>query len=192
MSDMYQASSGTAITDAAIVDLYFARDEKAIQRTDEKYGKFCHRLAVSILSNAQDAEECVNDTYLKTWNSIPPTRPRSLQAFLGRIVKNISINRYHEKKAKRRNRDFDLSLEELEECIPMPDERAGELPALLDGFLAGLDPLERKLFCGRYWHGYSMEILANTYGLTVNAVTLRVARTRKKLQAYLTERGYSI
>ena len=147
---------------------------------------------MNILSNTQDAEECVSDTYIQAWNSIPPTRPRSLQAFLGRIVKNISINRYHEKKAKRRNRDFDLSLEELEECIPMPDERAGELAALLEGFLAGLDPLERKLFCGRYWHSYSMEILANAYGLTVNAVTLRVARTRKKLQAYLEERGYSV
>lgn len=184
--------SDTPYTDAAIVELYFARDELAIRRTDEKYGKFCHRLAMSILSNTQDAEECVNDTYIRTWNSIPPTRPRSLQAFLGRIVKNISINRYHEKKAKRRNRDFDLSLEELEECIPLPDEQAGDLPALLDAFLAGLDPLERKLFCGRYWHSYSMEILADAYGLTVNAVTLRVARTRKKLQAYLTERGYSV
>lgn len=184
--------SDTPYTDAAIVELYFARDEQAIKRTDEKYGKFCHRLALNILSNTQDAEECVSDTYIQTWNSIPPTRPRSLQAFLGRIVKNISINRYHEKKAKRRNRDFDLSLEELEECIPLPDERVGELAALLDGFLAGLDPLERKLFCGRYWHSYSMEILANAYGLTVNAVTLRIARTRKKLQAYLEERGYSV
>ena len=128
--------SDTPYTDAAIVELYFARDELAIRRTDEKYGKFCHRLAMSILSNTQDAEECVNDTYIRTWNSIPPTRPRSLQAFLGRIVKNISINRYHEKKAKRRNRDFDLSLEELEECIPLPDEQAGDLPALLDAFLA--------------------------------------------------------
>ena len=185
-------TNGAAITDAAIIDLYFARDELAIRRTDERYGKFCHRLAMSILSNTQDAEECVSDTYIQTWNSIPPTRPHSLQAFLGRIVKNLSINRYHEKKAKRRNRDFDLSLEELEECIPMPDEKSGELAALLDGFLAGLDPLERKLFCGRYWHSYSMEILANAYGLTVNAVTLRIARTRKKLQAYLTERGYSV
>lgn len=184
--------SGAAYADADIIELYFARDERAIQRTDERYGKFCHRLAMNILSNTQDTEECVNDTYLKTWQSIPPTRPRSLQAFLGRIVKNLAINRYHEKKAKRRNRDFDLSLEELEECIPMPDEQAGELPALLDAFLAGLDPLERKLFCGRYWHGYSLDILANTYGLTVNAVTLRIARTRKKLQAYLTERGYSV
>ena len=165
------STNGTAITDAAIIDLYFARDELAIKRTDERYGKFCHRLAMNILSNAQDAEECVNDTYIRTWNSIPPTRPRSLQAFLGRIVKNISINRYHEKKAKRRNRDFELSLE---------------------GCLAGLEPLERKLFCGRYWHSYSMETRADAYGLTVNAVTLRIARTRKKLQAYLEERGYSV
>ena len=179
-------------TDLRIIDLYFARDERAIAETDRHYGGLCMRISLGILDNRLDAEECVSDTYIQAWNSIPPTRPRSLQAFLGRIVKNISINRYHEKKAKRRNRDFDLSLEELEECIPMPDERAGELAALLEGFLAGLDPLERKLFCGRYWHSYSMEILADAYGLTVNAVTLRVARTRKKLQAYLEERGYSV
>lgn len=189
MSTVRQA---TPIDDAEIVALYFARDEQAIRRTDEKYGRFCHRLAVSILSDEQDAEECVSDTYLRTWNSIPPTRPRSLQAFLGRIVKNISINRYHENKAVKRNRDLDLSLSELEECIPAPDERADELPALLDEFLGSLEPLERKLFCGRYWHGYAMEALAQFYGLTVNAVTLRIGRTRKKLRGFLVERGYTI
>ena len=179
------------MSDAEIVALYLARDEQAIHRTDEKYGVFCHRLAMNILRSEQDAEECVNDTYLKTWNSIPPTRPRSLQAFLGRIVKNISINRYHEIKAQKRNRDFDLSLDELSECIPAPDEAAEGLPALLNEFLGGLDTTERKLFVGRYWHSYSHERLAEAYGLTVNAVTLRIARTRKKLRDHLLERGYT-
>lgn len=185
-------AKGTPYTDADIIAMYFARDEEAIKATDERYGAFCHRLAMNILSNTQDAEECVNDTYVQVWNVIPPTRPRSLQAFLGRIVKNLSINRYHERKALRRNRDFELSLEELAECIPAPGERSEELSCLLDGFLAGLDPLERKLFCGRYWHGYAMELLADAYGLSVNAVTLRIARTRKKLRTYLAERGYSV
>lgn len=189
---MSAADPTAPLSDAEIVTLYFARDEQAIQRTDEKYGPFCHRLALSILSDSRDAEECVNDTYLKAWNSIPPTRPNSLQAFLGRIVKNISINRYHENKAKKRNRDFDLSLEELAECIPAPDEAADALPALLNEFLGQLPAAERKLFVGRYWHGYSMEALATAYGLTVNAVTLRVSRTRRKLRAFLTERGYTL
>ena len=187
-----QAPAEALFSDEEIIALYFARDEQAIRRTDERYGQFCHRLAMSILSNRLDAEECVSDTYIKTWNSIPPTRPRSLQAFLGRLVKNISINRYHESKAQKRNRDFDLSLSELEECIAAPDERAEELPALLDEFLEGLEPLERKLFCGRYWHSYSMDTLARAYGLTVNAVTLRVSRTRGKLKAFLEERGYTV
>ena len=184
--------SDTPYTDAAIVELYFARDEQAIKRTDERYGKFCHRLALNILSNTQDAEECVSDTYIQAWNSIPPTRPRSLQAFLGRIVKNISINRYHEKKAKRRNRDFDLSLEELEECIPMPDEDADKLPSLLNDFLGGLDETDCALFMGRYWHGYPVKELARGHGMTANAVSIRLQKTREKLRIYLNERGYRL
>lgn len=179
------------LSDAEIVALYFARDEQAIRRTADKYGVFCHRLAISVLHNEQDAEECVNDTYLKAWDSIPPTRPSSLQAFLGRIVKNLSINRYHEIKAQKRNRDFELSLEELAECIPAPDESAETLPALLNEFLTTLDATERKLFVGRYWHSYTYERLAEAYGLTVNAITLRIARTRKKLRNFLLERGYT-
>ena len=189
---MLTTSQLTPISDDEIVALYFARDERAIRRTDEKYGRFCHRLAMSILSDEQDAEECVSDTYLKTWNSIPPTKPCSLQAFLGRIIKNISINRYHENKAQKRNRDFELSLDELEECVTAPDHRADELPSLLDQFLGGLEPLERKIFCGRYWHSYSIETLAKAYGLTVNAVSLRIGRTRKKLREFLEERGYTV
>ncbi len=188
---MLSASQTAPVSDAEIVALYFARDEQAIQRTDEKYGQFCLRLAMSILSDSRDAEECVNDTYLKAWNSIPPTRPSSLQAFLGRIVKNVSINRYHENKAQKRSRDFDLSLEELAECIPAPDEAINDLPDLFNEFLSHLNPTERKLFVGRYWYNYSMETLAKAYGLTANAVTLRIARTRAKLREFLMERGYT-
>ena len=189
---MSSTHTAKPLSDADIVALYFARDEQAIRRTDEQYGRFCHRLAMHILHSEQDAEECVSDTYLKAWNTIPPTRPSSLQAFLGRIVKNLSINRYHEGKAQKRNRDFDLSLEELADCIPAPDEAADDLPALFNEFLGGLDPTERKLFVGRYWHSYTMETLANAYGLTVNAVTLRISRTRGKLRDFLTERGYHV
>ena len=178
--------------DKTIIAYYNARDEKAISHTQAQFGSYLTAIANRILSNIEDAKECVNDAIFRAWNSIPPDEPSSLKAYVAVLTRRLSINRYHEKKAKRRNRDFDLSLEELEECIPLPDEQAGDLPALLDAFLAGLDPLERKLFCGRYWHGYSMDILASTYGLTVNAVTLRVARTRKKLQSYLAERGYSV
>ena len=119
-------------TDAAIIELYFARDEEAIKKTDEKYGKLCMQTSMNILNSRPDAEECVSDTYLKTWNSIPPTRPASLCTFILRIIRNLSLNRLRDMKAARRNRDLTVSLEELEDCIPMPDEQSPALAALLE------------------------------------------------------------
>jgi RNA polymerase sigma-70 factor (ECF subfamily) len=179
-------------TDKRIIDLYFARDEKAISETDRRYGGFCLRVSLGILEDRCDAEECVNDTYIKAWNSIPPTRPRSLRAFLAKIVRNLSLQRLEYNSAAKRNRDFDLSLEELGDCIPLRDEEADALPALLNEFLEGLPESEWKLFCGRYWYGQSVKNLARAYGLTPKAVTMRLSRTRDKLRAYLNERGYHL
>lgn len=178
--------------DRRIVDLFFTRDEQAIAETDHYYGSYCLRISLGILEDRRDAEECVNDTYLKTWNSIPPNRPHSLRAYLGRIVRNISLNRYKANRAERRNREFELSLEELVDCIPMRDEEASALPALLNQFLEALSQEERILFCARYWHGMAVRDLAKTYGLTPKAVTMRLSRTREKLKAYLNERGYKL
>ena len=126
------------MNDQDIVELYFARDEQAIAETDKKYGKLCMQVSVNILENKSDAEECVSDTYLKTWNSIPPTRPSSLCAFVCKIARNLSLNRLRDARREKRNRELTVSFEELEECIPMPDESVSELPYLLTAFLDGV------------------------------------------------------
>ena len=180
------------MTDESIIALYFARDEQAIAETAARYGAFCHRLSVSILHDEGEAEECVNDTYLQVWNTIPPQRPQSLRAYLGRIVRNLSLNRYKAMLRRRRNRELEACMLELSECVPLPDDRLDDLPALLDGFLSTLRDDERRLFVGRYWHGYTAESLAEAFGITPNAAVLRLRRTREKLRVYLTERGYRI
>ena len=179
-------------TDLRIIDLYFARNEQAIAETDRHYGGLCMRISLGILDDRRDAEECVSDTYLKAWNAIPPTRPRSLRAFLAKIVRNLSLQRFEYNHAAKRNRDFEIALEELGDCIPMKDEEADALPELLNRFLDTLPETECRLFCGRYWHGHSVKELARGYGLTPKAVTMRLSRTREKLRTYLNERGYHL
>ena len=180
------------MTDSDIIRLFFDRDEQAIAETAEKYGRYCMTIARDILASEQDAEECVSDVYLKVWNSIPPDAPASLKAYIAVLTRRLSINRYHEGKAQKRNRDFDLSLEELADCIPAPDEAADVLPALFNEFLGGLDPTERKLFVGRYWHLYPVSTLADAYNLTPNNTSVRLHRLREKLRAHLTERGFTV
>ena len=173
--------------DKTIIDLFFARDEAAIKEADKVHGQKCLATAMRILGNRADAEECVNDTWVKAWNSIPPEKPRSLSAYLCRIARNQAINAYH----ARKNRAFDVALEELAECLAVDERYAEELKDLLNGFLAALPSLERRLFMGRYWHAYPVGRLAEAYGMTPNAVSLRLMRTREKLRAYLEERGIS-
>ena len=179
-------------TDGEIVELYFARDEQAIAETDKKYGKVCMQVSMNIVASRPDAEECVNDGYLKTWNAIPPARPNSLCAFVCRIVRNLSINRLRDMKAERRNRDLTLSLEELESCISVDESRADILPGLISAFLEGLDETDRKLFMGRYFHATPVKSLAETYGLTPNAVSIRLFKIREGLRLHLEEGGYSV
>ena len=180
------------MNDQEIISLYFDRDEQAIAETDKRYGKTCMRVSMSILNSHPDAEECVNDTYLKTWNAIPPARPRSLCAFVCRIVRNLSLNRLEELTAAKRNRDLTVSFEELEACIPLPDEASPELADLLESFLRKEGETDRILFVGRYWFACPVEELARRTGLTRRAVHMRIFRTRERLRAYLTERGYGV
>ena len=179
-------------TDAEIVELYFARNEAAIRETQIKYGKVCMQVSMNILDSTPDAEECVNDGYLKTWNSIPPSRPNSLCAFVCRIVRNLSLNRLREMRAAKRNRDLTVSFDELSACIPMPDETSGALAEELNGFLAGLERTDRILFVGRYWYAFPVKDLAERAGMTPNAVSQRLFKTRAQLRAYLEERGYRV
>ncbi len=180
------------MNDHEIIELYFARDEAAIKETDKKYGAYCMSIAENILKSTPDAEECVNDTYLKTWNAIPPERPRSLKVFLACIVRRLSINRYNSWHTAKRDRNLEVAFEELSESIPMRDEEAGELPRLLNDFLSGLDATERRILVRRYWYAMSPAQIARAEGLTANAVTVRLYKTRNKLRLFLNERGYSV
>ena len=174
-----------------IIALYFDRNEEAIRLSSVHYGRYCMAIAMGILNSEPDAEECVNDTWLKAWKLMPPSRPPVLRTFLGKITRRISIDRYRYLHNARRNRDLEVSLDELTTCSPVEENR-GELTPLLDEFVGGLDSMDRKLFVGRYWYNYSVKVMANAYGMTDNAVSMRLHKTRNKLRDFLTERGYRI
>ena len=177
--------------DSEIIELYFARDEQAIAETDKAYGTYCKSIALQILGNPSDSEECVNDTWLKAWHSIPPKRPNPLKIFLGKITRNLAISRYRADHRQKRAH-IEVALSELEDCVPMPEESTAELRLLLDSFLGTLEDTERRLFVGRYWYAYTPETLARAYGMTRNAVNLRLMRTREKLKNYLEKEGYRL
>ena len=165
-----------------------------MEHTAEKYGSRLRRLAFGIVEDEQIAEECENDTYLKAWNAIPPTIPRCLRAFLAKIVRNLSIDRYREKRVERPTVELEAAMAELSACIPTEAEQAEAvaLSELLDRFLRTEEETDRRLFLGRYWHGAAVKDLAAGSGLSPNAVTKRLAKTRERLRTYLTERGYSL
>lgn len=177
--------------DQAIIELYFARNEEAIRATDEAYGGFCTSLAMSILHNKPDAEECVSDTYLKVWQTVPPKQPPSLKTYLAHITRNFAISRYRKRHAKRRDEGLEVPLSELEECLPAV-ERDADLAGILNDFVASLPALDRKLFVGRYWYAYDLSVLSKAYGLAPNTIAQRLYRMREKLRAQLTEGGYSV
>ena len=175
-----------------ILDLYFKRDERAVTETQRDYGSFCLDLALRILgrNNRPDAEECVNDAYLTLWRTIPPKRPTPLKAYLAAVLRNLSIDRYRQNRRRLHLRELEEAALELSSALWVPDSAEGELGDLLSDFLRSLPDTERRLFMGRYWHGYGVGTLAKHYALTPNAVTKRLGRTREKLRDYLNERGY--
>ena len=181
--------------DNAIIELFFARSEQAIWALDDKYGKICYSLSYNILHSRQDAEECVNDVYLGVWNAIPPARPNPLLAFLCRIVRNLSLMRYHaDKAAKRGGGSYTVALEELEGCLASShtvegDMEEQELVQLIEDFLETLSPKNRILFIRRYWFSDSYEEIAVRTGLSEKNVSVRLTRIRKQLRYYFEERG---
>ena len=181
--------------DEAIIELFFARSEQAVRELDRKYGKVCHSLAYNILHSRQDAEECVNDAYLGVWDAVPPARPDPLLAFLCRIVRNLSLMRYHADKAvKRGGGSYTVALEELEDCLASSrtvegDMEEQELIRLLEDFLETLSPENRVLLIRRYWFSDSYEEIAARTGLSGKNVSVRLTRVRKQLRHYFEERG---
>ena len=179
--------------DTDIITLYNQRDERAIYETHQKYGDYCMSISLGILHNHQDAEECVNDTYLHTWKSIPPKQPSVLRTYLGKLTRNISIDRLRTRRRARRDSEMTVSFEELEDVLAATeDTNEGELTDLLNSFLEDLPDTERRLFVGRYWYAYPVNRMAEAYGMTPNAVSKQLGRTREKLKAYLAERGYTV
>ncbi len=184
--------------DAKIVQLYFERNEQAIQETADKYGNYCISIAKNILGNNEDAEECVNDTYLNTWNSIPPHKPKMLSTFLGKIVRNLAFNRYkHNHADKRGGGELPLVLDELAECVSDNDGITDayvmkELVSTINEFLSTLAEDKRSIFIRRYWYTESIIDIAKSHGMESAAVSMTLSRIRSKLHNYLIERGYDI
>ena len=186
--------------DNQIVDLYWERDERAIAESDANYGRYCVQIAMNILENAQDAEECVNDTYLRAWNAIPPHRPTKLGAFLGKITRNLSLDRYKAKKtAKRGNSLFLVSLDELSECVPagstgfgsgFDDEtEARHIGECINKFLRKQSGEVRDIFICRYFYSDSIGEITRRFGLTESKIKSMLHRTRQKLRKFLESEG---
>ena len=182
--------------DSAIIELYWSRDETAIRETDAAYGKKLLSLSQRILSSPEDASECVNDTYLETWNTIPPQRPNFLYAFLSKICRYISFGRLDWNSAAKRRADLISLTEELEQTIP--DNRsqqeldARELGRILSRFVTTLPEDSRLIFLRRYWHLDTTEEIARRYGFTQSKVKTQLHRTRAKLYAYLEKEGIAV
>lgn len=184
--------------DSLIVQLYWDRSESAIAESAAKYGGYCRALAFGILRDRLEAEERENDTYLRAWQAIPPERPSSLKAFLGRICRNLSLDRLRFLSAQKRGGSlYDAVLDELGEVVPGGDDPAEELEnkeltAVLNAFLGELEPEKRRLFMRRYWYMDSLSEIAALYGLTESNVKVTLYRLRQQLKDVLSKEGFQI
>lgn len=180
--------------DKKIISLFFQRAETAISAVAEKYGQRLQQTAHNILHDHHDAEECVNDTYMALWNSIPPQHPNPLLTYASRITRNIALNRLRDSHAQCRRSQYDVSLDELADCIgnaTLEEEMDVRLLGQhINAFLATLNRDHRNIFLRRYWFGDSVKEIAAAYSLTENTVSVRLNRIRAKLKAYLTQEGY--
>ena len=181
--------------DHEIIELYWARNESAIAATAEKYGNYCHTIAYNILRSKEDAEECANDTYLGAWNSIPPQRPSRLSIYLGKIARNLALNRYKRYTAEKRGHgQVVLALSELEACVPSETTveqtiEENELAAAIDRFLYAKPKLNRNIFVRRYYHLYAIRDIADAYGMSESKVTSLLFRMRNELRRFLEKEG---
>ncbi len=182
--------------DLRIIELYFERDEQAIKETDTKYGKLCHSIAYNILNNHEDSEECVNDTYVGVWNTIPPTRPNHFVSFICKITRNLSLKRLEFMKREKRSADVLLSLEELASVLPderyAPDVSNEEVGKLISKFLRTQKEDVRNVFIRKYYFFDSIGDIAKRYGFTKSKTKNMLFYTRNKLKHYLIEEGVEI
>lgn len=182
------------LEDRKIIELFFERSEQAIIELSKKYGSVCSKVAFNILNNKQDTEECVNDAYLGTWNTIPPQNPNPLLSYVCRIVRNLAIKKYHSNTATKRNSIYDVALDELEECFSSSASVEEELNAvetarIVDNFLESLEQKNRIMFVRRYWHSDSIDDIAKLFHTSNHNISVRLSRTRKKLRKHLIKEG---
>lgn len=184
--------------DKHIVDLFWARSENAISETANKYGKYCYRIAYNIMHSHEDSEECVNDTYLNAWDAMPPHRPNRLSVFLGKITRNLSLNKWnHYTAQKRGSGQVALALDELNECIPALDSTAQiiddlALVEIFNRFLASMPKEKRKIFMRRYWYLSSITEIATDYSISESKVKMSLHRTRNALRDFLEKEGVNL
>ncbi len=184
--------------DRQIIELYFSRDEKAIKETDIKYGNYCRSISLRILKNKEDSEECINDTWMSAWISIPPKEPQRLSAYLGRITRNLSLKKYEATKAKKRGSgEIPLVLGELSLCIPDENDvdsiiDAKMLEESINVFLASLSDAHRKIFMQRYWYLCSIREIAEENQMSQSNVKMTLLRLRNTLRENLKKEGVEI
>lgn len=182
--------------DEDIIKLYWSRNQSAIKETDIKYGKYCKTIAVNILRNNEDAEECVNDTYLKTWNAIPPHQPKMLSTFLGKITRNLSFDKFRYGKMKKRGGgEINIVLDELNEVVSGTDDvedeyEKQEMLREINNFLNTISDEKSDMFICRYWYVMTIGEISNVFDIPKENVSVTLNRIRHHLKEYLSERGY--
>ncbi|HWQ50595.1 MAG TPA: sigma-70 family RNA polymerase sigma factor [Terriglobales bacterium] len=184
------------MSDEQIITLYWERSESAIVETAAVYGRYCHKIAMNILDNNEDADECVNDTYARAWSAIPPERPNKLSAFLGRITRNLALHVWEKRQAEKRGGgQFDIVLAELEELLSDGGSgverqiEAASITESLNRFLAEQPGVNRRLFVRRYWHTDTLEEIAGDLGMSVSKAKSILFRMRKNLKTHLEQEG---
>ncbi|MFD1887352.1 RNA polymerase sigma factor [Paenibacillus wenxiniae] len=185
------------LNDEDIVQLYWDRRESAIAESAARYERYCYSISYNILHDTEDAEECVNDTWLRTWNTIPPQRPNKLSFFVGRITRNLSLDKYKAKKAKKRGGDMPSLMEELTECIPASTNVEQtlldqDLNRTINQFMHSLPERECNLFLARYWYGMSLSEMAERFNVKENNIKASLFRSRGKLKSYLIKEGMEL
>ena len=192
-----QTYGGENVEDSKIIELFWERSEDAISHIDRKYGKYCYTIAYNILYSEPECEECVNDTYLRAWETIPPQKPNALSAYLGRITRNLALNRLAYQKREKRNAGIEAVLDEVSEMLPdastMPESADDiALREAINGFLRSLDTDTRIIFVRRYWYDSAISDIADDYSLPVGTVKSTLSRTRKRFREYLQKEGICI
>ena len=182
--------------DQSIIDLYLERDERAIEETAIKYGAYCNKIAYNVLRDIFDAEECVNDTYLRVWNTVPPTVPNIFSAFLAKITRNLAIDRYNKSHSQKRDGKVAGSLDELCECVGEGDFsnelEIASLGSTISAFLAGEKPLVRRIFIRKYFFEDTLSEIAKMHGMSEANVKVTLHRVRARLHDHLTKEGFFI